>query len=346
MADGTHIEWADATWNPITGCSVISPGCTNCYAMRMAGTRLRDHPSRKGLTVDSKAGSVWTGETRFNDQWLDEPLRWRKPRRIFVGAHTDIFHESVPDAWLDQIFAVMRMTPQHTYQLLTKRPERMRDYIRDRFRLSPEIMDFYRQPGEPLAEGWQFLPNAWLGVSIEDQARADERISILLDTPAAIRWVSAEPLLGPVNLEAYLGAVCTHEDGYVEWDTNATVCRECEETNLLDWVVAGGESGPGARPMHPDWVRQIRDDCAAAGVPFLFKQWGEWAPILDRDRDDPEWQRCSQVVREHPKGRWLNLAGGHGFHGECVHYFDHVGKRATGRTLDGVIHDAYPARRS
>ena len=123
MSDGTKIEWTDATWNPITGCSVVSPGCTNCYAMKLAGTRLQHHPSRTGLTKDTKAGPVWTGEVRFNEQWLDEPLRWKRPRMIFVCAHGDLFAEGVPDEWIDKTFAVMALAPQHIFQVLTKRPE-------------------------------------------------------------------------------------------------------------------------------------------------------------------------------------------------------------------------------
>lgn len=209
MADRTPIEWTDATWNPITGCSVTSPGCTNCYAMRLAGTRMKDHPSRAGLTTMSKKGPVWTGEVRFNEQWLDQPLRWRKPRMIFVCAHGDLFHENVPDDWIDRVFAVMALCPQHVFQVLTKRPERMRDYLAERqsdwvtrwaaaaWRLRPREL---RPDGNGqllMRNHAKFpLPNVWLGTSVEDQIRADERIPILLDTPAAVRWVSAEPLLG------------------------------------------------------------------------------------------------------------------------------------------------------
>ncbi len=167
MADGTHIEWTDATWNPVTGCSVVSPGCTNCYAMKLAGTRLQDHPSRAGLTKPSKAGPAWTGEVRFNDGWLDQPLRWKRSRRIFVCAHADLFHENVPDEWIDKVFAVMTMTPQHQFQVLTKRSARMRNYMVSRSCRFP-------------ARGVR--PNVWLGVSVEDQARADERIPDLLAT--------------------------------------------------------------------------------------------------------------------------------------------------------------------
>jgi protein gp37 len=246
MAEHSAIEWTDATWNPITGCSVVSPGCTNCYAMRLAGTRLRNHPSRAGLTTlpsrkasTSKSGPVWNGEVRLNEQWLDQPLRWRKPRRIFVCAHGDLFHESVQDEWIDQVFAVMALAPQHTFQVLTKRPERMRAYITEQWQPAPahrieylgltaidvpaEMQgetreDQVRRACEPILETmglvdtandalwtadgdckamqWKWpLPNVWLGVSVEDQRRADERIPLLLATPAAVRFLSVEPML-------------------------------------------------------------------------------------------------------------------------------------------------------
>jgi len=137
MSDGTKIEWTDATWNPITGCSIVSPGCTNCYAMRLAGTRMKHHPTRIGLTVDSKAEPVWNGQVRFNEQALDHPLRWRRPRRIFVCAHGDLFHESVPDEWIDQVFAVMALAPQHTFQVLTKRAKRMREWFEEKWHPAP-----------------------------------------------------------------------------------------------------------------------------------------------------------------------------------------------------------------
>lgn len=357
MADGSHIEWTDATWNPITGCSVVSPGCTNCYAMKLAGTRLAHHPSRAGLTRDSKAGPVWTGEVRFNEAWLDQPLGWRKPRMIFVCAHGDLFAEGVPDEWIDKVFAVMALAPQHTFQVLTKRADRMRRYIISLGDgpakcLSDAAYLIWRseEASNGVANwinGWSRwrhaprddnplngsrprwpLPNVWLGVSVEDQQRADERIPILLDTPAAVRWISAEPLLGPVRMP---GMYPVGEDGIID-------------TPALDWVVAGGESGPGARPMHPDWVRSLRDQCAAAGVPFLFKQWGAWKAEVDRERDDPDWRLAydGPLYGDRVHTRWLNLAGGRGFHGERFHVMRNVGKKAAARALDGVTHDGFP----
>lgn len=185
MADNSRIEWTDATWNPITGCSLVSEGCRNCYAARLAATRLKDHPSRRGLArVNADGVAKFTGEVRFNEQWLDQPLRWRKPRKVFVCAHGDLFHESVPDEWIDQVFAVMALAPRHIFQVLTKRPERALDYMRrqDHNRHHP-AMDYaaimaatgrWSTPALDLVNDWP-LPNVWLGTSVEDQAAADTR---------------------------------------------------------------------------------------------------------------------------------------------------------------------------
>ncbi len=297
MAENSTIEWTDATWNPITGCSVISPGCTNCYAMKLAGTRLRNHPSRTGLTIDTKAGPVWTGDVRLNTAWLGRPASWARPRRIFVCAHGDLFHERVPDEWIDRVMRQMGAAGHHTFQVLTKRSARMAAYMADRrayvaynsARLEPNV--------------WP-PRNVWLGVSVEDQARADERIPSLLSTPARTRFVSFEPMLGPASLRNWLNdtrIICDSGDHdcrnmaiesirYLQPpDTNFVVplCPVCGGTAAaginarIDWVICGGESGPGARPMHPDWARSLRDQCQGAGVPFFFKQWGGWAPAAD-----------------------------------------------------------------
>ena len=389
MADQTKIEWTNATWNPITGCSIVSPGCTNCYAMALAGTRLQNHESRKGLTKQVNGKHVWTGEVRFNAQWLDQPLRWTKPRMIFVCAHGDLFAEGVPDEWLDQIFAVMALAPQHTFQVLTKRPERMREYLTaPRWR---PVLDWGQdeRPSYWVAEAasklvsrmpsrnvrvpthcktfgqwadferdlknetlWP-LPNVWFGVSVEDQRRADERIPILLDTPAAIRWISAEPLLGPVDLKGLrkfnpkglpwidgLRGLVTRGDylarspNECSFNTRVTIPGELPG---LDWVVAGGESGPYANPMHPDWARALRDQCAAAGVPFLFKQWGEWAPRRAAEQTDLVDARKSLILRLDG-----GITSGLLAYGPDAWLMDKVGKRGAGRLLDGVEHNAFP----
>ncbi len=339
MADNTKIEWSEATWNPITGCSVVSPGCTNCYAMRLAGTRMKNHPSRAGLTVDTKAGPVWNGQVRLNEDWLTQPLQWQRPRMIFVCAHGDLFHESVPDEWIDRVFAVMALAPRHTFQVLTKRSRRMREYMKGlscdgarRFQVAKAGCREANKRGfdGDLIEsrivdlGWP-LPNVWLGVSVEDQKRADERIPDLLDTPAAVRWISAEPLLGPVDLER----VRTQDGGTYNALHTFLDPDEALLHDTLDWIIASGESGPGARPMHPDWARSLRDQCAAAGVAFFFKQWGEWAP------DDDGWQPRNaplQFVRMNSAGEWTE--GGQGL--------SKVGKSRAGRLLDGIEHNAFP----
>jgi protein gp37 len=329
MADGTKIEWTDATWNIINGCSVVSPGCTNCYAMRLAGTRLKHHPSRAGLTVESKAGPVWTGETRFNEPVLLDPIRWRRPRKIFVCAHGDLFHESVPDDWIDRVFAVMALAPRHVFQVLTKRPERMREYMLGRWqvRLIPHLRSLdpaiakNPQLGVLLETTNGVLPNVWLGTSVEDQKRADERIPILLNTPAAVRWLSCEPLLGPVDLKGWI---------YASFDGDR---RHGRTAPYIHWVIAGGESGPGARPMHADWVRSLRDQCAAAGVPFMFKQWGDWFPYGEIDGDGHQNSR-DRGERPGLWHVWPAPLGGF----SCL-----IGKRQAGRALDGVQHDGYPA---
>lgn len=356
MADTSKIEWTDATWNVVTGCSVKSPGCTNCYAMQLAGTRLSSHPSRAGLTRTVNGNHVWTGEIRFNQQWLDQPLRWRRPRRVFVCAHGDLFHEDVPDEWIDRVFAVMALCPQHTFQVLTKRADRMREYCKateeqwhgntdmfaDRFNAA---MDWNHAWINDIDDMQWPLPNVWLGVSVEDQARADERIPDLLATPAAIRFLSCEPLLGPLDL--YNGEPDPRLGGH---EATATYIGDWWEhddppgspsRHGLDWIIAGGESGPDARPMHPDWVRSLRDQCQAAEVPFFFKQNGEFAPgeiagdYLDPEKPakglrlfDSRWDEC-----------WSEPEG----HVDDEPDVYRIGKKRAGRLLDGREWSEFPA---
>lgn len=336
MADNTKIEWTEATWNPVTGCSVATPGCTNCYAMKLAGTRLAHHWSRKGLTRDTKAGPVWTGEVRFNEEWLTQPLKWKRPRMIFVCAHGDLFHESVPDEWIDQVFAIMALASHHTFQVLTKRADRMRKYFREstdwRARIGGLLNDLKASTlwNGNVYQGWQNLHgrpdglhNVWLGVSVEDQARADQRIPDLLATPAAIRWLSCEPLLGPVNLYG------TSDDRKQIWNwlngETGTMYPDGPDFDYgprIDWVVVGGESGADARPMHPDWARSLRDQCQDADVPFFFKQWGLRFPVGQTRAD-------GTIQEETVQGGFANLH-----------------KSYAGRLLDGVLHQGFPAPRS
>jgi protein gp37 len=373
-AHNTGIEWTHIpgfkgeTWNPVVGCSVISPGCTNCYAMRLAGARLDGNPNTPhyaGTTRPSKAGPVWSGKlAHAPEQTITAPLRWRKPRAVFVNSMGDLFHEDAPDWWIDLVFAVMALCPQHVFIILTKRSARMREYLETR---TAQVMglDVKAMLASPLADALQRvsnwrgdaapmnaplmlrypdtsgdaqsrwpLPNVWLGVSVEDQTRADERIPDLLNTPAAVRLVSCEPLLGPVML----------------WHPGiARAAGAASDEAGLDWVIAGGESGKGARPVHPDWIRSLRDQCAAAGTPFFFKQWGDHVP----SEIDPEGRLVPPLPTLDLKGlqHWTGerferpadgaLAGDVFRPGAVL--TAKVGKRAAGRTLDGQTHDAFPA---
>ena len=348
MADHTRIEWTDATWNPITGCTLVSDGCRHCYAATLAATRLKNHPSRAGLARLNAAGEAkFTGEVRLNNDWIDQPLRWRKSRRIFVCAHGDLFHEAVPDEWIDRVFAVMALAPRHVIQVLTKRPERMREYF-SALAASPsrrfDVLLAARRVGATLMELQTIeqllatlpLPNVWLGTSVEDQATADARIPHLLATPATVRFVSAEPLLGPVDItqpqfgEMHCAARC-NGNCLARGDEE---CPDQYDMPKLDWLIVGGESGRKARPMHPDWARSLRDQCQDAGIPFFFKQWGEWAP-------DYPWPGSATETTQ--RAFW---------HDSCGLIFDtpaqedglsffsdghvlRVGKRAAGRLLDG-----------
>lgn len=366
MADHTGIEWADATWNPIVGCSVVSPGCTNCYAMGMAarlqaisdswhkeGTLHLTHYA--GTTVRTKAGAVWSGKLMVAPEHVfTQPLRWRRPRRIFVNSMGDLFHEGHHDEAIDHVFAVMALAPQHTYMVLTKRSARMRAYLSDPdthhricvaacdiameldlrvILLSHPSLEPHAPPGPRIHLYRWPLPNVWLGVSTEDQRRANERVPNLLATPAAIRFVSAEPLLGPLNLFS-LNERRGERGMITDWHDALRGFRfgPSEETAGLDLVIAGGESGPKARPMHPDWVRSLRDQCAAAGTAFFFKQWGEW-----------RWAPDKAHFKELIPDRWTRLASG--CEGVRPALMVREGKRAAGRLLDGIEHNAMPEAR-
>lgn len=356
MADHSKIEWTEATWNPITGCSRASEGCRHCYAALLAATRLKNHASRVGLAaIDAHGEAKFNGQVRFNEQWLDQPLRWRRPRMIFVCAHADLFHESVPDEWIDRVFAVMALAPQHTFQCLTKRSARMREYLTARngmgdSHLCRAINEIPAKMGNRHGALSMPLPNVWLGVSVEDQQRADERIPDLLATPAAVRWISAEPLLGPVDLTNL--SMAPFEHSHASWKSRTTdslaghywgEARSGKDGPYkipsLDWIVCGGESGKGARPMHPDWPRSLRDQCHAAGVPFFFKQWGEfWPAELVPARDDATPWRTSPDGAE----AWLIDDGGKPREELDPVRFLRLSKKRAGRMLDGHFHDALP----
>jgi protein gp37 len=329
VSDKTGIEWTDATWNPVTGCTKVSPGCDNCYAETFA-ERWRGTP-----------GHYFEGgfDVQLRPAKLDLPLRWQRPRRIFVNSMSDLFHAEVSVDFIADVFAVMALATQHTFQLLTKRHARMRSLLGsvDFERKVAQATTKYRKWGPSSWEAtWQWpLPNLWLGVSVENQQWADVRVPALLDTPAAVHWLSCEPLLGPVDLTSI-------KDQYPNalWDYDAP------GTTSLGWVVAGGESGRGVRPMHSDWVRALRDQCAEFAVPFLFKQWGSWVPY-EMDTQPPFWNGQDGCVVD---GHTLpaDLSDCEPTHGwwapdlESDVIYRHVSKKADFRTLDGRTWDEYP----
>jgi protein gp37 len=275
MSDNSKIEWTEATWNPVTGCTKVSPGCDHCYAETFAERwrGIPGHHFEQGFDV-----RLW------HDR-LEIPVRWKRPRRIFVNSMSDLFHEKVPDGFIARIFAVMASAPQHTFQVLTKRHGRMRSLLgREDFWLDVFMIAENEFGGSDRV--WP-LPNLWLGVSAEDQHWAQIRVHALLATSAAVRWVSAEPLLGPIDLRnlqvranVFIDALC----GDVKTGAGE-IYAACPGSVV--WVVAGGESGAGARPMHPDWARSLRDQCQQTRTPYLFKQWGAHRWVADSRWDEP-----------------------------------------------------------
>jgi len=300
MSAKSTIEWTDATWNPVRGCSRVSEGCRNCYAERVAARFAGPGQPYEGLvrrpsTANGQTEPRWNGEVRFVPGRLADPLRWKKPRRVFVNSMSDLFHERLSDQEIAAVFAVMAAADHHTFQVLTKRPERMRQWFGwletsadiGRWHGARAALSYAAQvigsahgvkvPAPPAIYGvlWP-LPNVWLGVSVEDQTTADERIPLLLDTPAAVRFVSYEPALGPVclsDLHDGSGGVIMPLVGLHWVPTGQGMKLSGGKGPRLDWIIAGSESGPGARPAELGWFRSVRDRCAAAGVPFFFKQW-------------------------------------------------------------------------
>lgn len=316
MGDQSKIEWTDATWNVVTGCTPIGAGCAHCYAKRQFP---RVYSPR---TFD---------QVKTHPERLEQPLNWRKPRRVFTCSMGDLFHETVTNDWIDRVWAVMAICAMHTgyeignhtFQVLTKRPARMREYV---LGLNREVIadvaagmmedgdtwwdSVYHSMPEP-------LPNVWLGASASTQEDLERVVPPLLKTPAAVRFLSLEPLLGPINLRE-----CCHVDDY-----HIDALDTPDPSFRVSWVIVGGESGPRARPVHPKWVRAIRDQCDDAGVPFFFKQWGEWAPDCIHPGDmygdhDP----CRTTPRpDRPTGVMFRC-----------------GKRRAGRKLDGKVWNQIP----
>ncbi|MGW3135941.1 DUF5131 family protein [Streptomyces sp. NPDC001139] len=380
----TNIEWTDRTWNPVTGCTKVSPGCDHCYAETIAHRFAGSKAFPDGFNVT------------LHEDRVDQPYRWKKPARVFVNSMADLFHDSVPDLFITRVFDVMEANPQHTFQVLTKRHARMRSFVQRReaqrreyaakfddcpteaMRNSPAAQQARARAGRPPA-------NIWLGVSVENQKWADIRIPALLETPAAVRFLSCEPLLGPIDLWGPLVPGCGRPrltywlDGRPGWgpeqtDDRGRVFQELAVGPRLDWVIVGGESGSKARAIHPDWVRTVRDQCEHSGVPFFFKQWGEWgpAPFIVRVCDpDVGWQGTDEELAVAKKdseargathvhtGNWLEKDGERSY---WLHELDHKpwslervglpdgtaairrwGKKRAGRELDGRVHDAFPA---
>jgi protein gp37 len=341
MSTGSKIEWTETTWNPIAGCAAVSEGCTHCYAATMT-RRLEamGRPEYAGLVGPHH----FNGTVRCLPERLEQPLHWRKPRRVFVNSMSDLFHEDVPFEFIHDVLAIPALCPQHTCQILTKRPERAAkyyDWVREHhWANGATFFPFAAAPTtatdaqcEALRRGFRWpLLNVWLGTSIENQATADERSVHLRKCPATVLWYSVEPLLGPIDHLPLDG---------------------------IGWCVVGGESGPKARPMHPVWVRSIRNKCQAAGVPFFFKQWGEWAPTDDDNMPQAPWRHLRD---DGAMGRPNGLHGPqvvdvNAREDECdkrrpgehltpngnIVCMSRYGKKAAGRVLDGRTWDEYPA---
>ncbi len=337
-------------------CVRVSPGCEHCYSEKQ-NVQCGTNPTRHGTGLKYTVPALQQVELFLDEQTLLQPLSWRKGRMIFPCSMTDWMADFVPDEWRDKMLAVMACARQHTFLALTKRADRQLAYLTvpdRRAMIAREANAMMRAscrgmedalasvftwsrlehgaPGEYanyLAgitdRSWP-LPNLWLGVSAEDQPRADERIPLLRQTPAAVRWVSGEPLLGAIDFRSWLNLTCCN--GHLQPSREQVSCEIddcCEAFNrdpLLHWIVAGGESGPGARPMQPNWARSLRDQCQAAGVPFFFKQWGEWAPL-------------NQTKAERSSRRML-----HRFENGAEVF--KLGKAIAGRLLDGKEWSEYP----
>ena len=308
MSATSSIEWTDATWNPVRGCTRVSEGCRHCYAESVAYRFSGPGLAYEGLVrIDSKGvrRPNWNGKIQFVEEHLLDPMKWKpakqtkyefvdghprmthtRSRRIFVNSMSDLFHENVTDEMRDKIFAVMALCPQHTFQVLTKRPERMLDYLTGVDMMRRNEMWRWQVAADEIIDNcaavedhpWP-LPNVWLGVSVENQDAADERIPLLLQTPAAVRFISAEPLLGEICIERI-----PRRNGYYTNDGTPLFWHPLAQG--LDWVIVGGESGPGSRYCHIRWIRNIVEQCVSANVPVFVKQLGS-NPVVNTEPDTP-----------------------------------------------------------
>ncbi len=383
MSTNTSIEWTDATWNTLSGCTRISEGCLNCYIERTPPFRMA-HRKFDSPEIGGSTGII------LHEDRLDLPLHWRNPRRVFVNSLADLFHDDVPTEHIAKVFATMAQAERHTFQVLTKRPARMRSLLRsgefaelvwhsikDTWtpkslgrELAENLIDHFvakRAHGAPMRP----LSNVWLGTSVESQRWADIRIPKLLETPAAVRFLSCEPLLGPIDLAGPI-----HADGPLrgsrtkltywltgepQWGPDeagptGVMMQSLITGPRIDWVIVGGESGPGAKPMHPDWARKLRDQCVQADVPFFFKQFGEWGLEWPLDKE-------GRIVAG-PRGMGITVANDGTVYqpgdlaypdgpryGEAIRAGHNranltsmyrLGKHAAGRELDGRTWDGQP----
>jgi protein gp37 len=310
MAENSKIEWCDHTFNPWIGCQAVSPACDHCYAEKLVNGRMAGNFAERRRTSTSN----WALPLRWNRQAEREGRRYR----VFCASLADVFDNKVPPEWRADLFYLIQQTPNLDWLLLTKRPQNAWTMM---------------QAAAPTAF-WP-LPNVWLGTTVENQTEADRRIPHLLATPAAVHFLSCEPLLGPVDLMKRAWRDCHIEEYGGAGHELVPMIRG------IDWVIAGGESGPGARPMHPALARSLRDQCAAAGVPFHFKQWGEWLSF-DSD-DDSNWYAshpASLPLRWWDGAAWREATGEPPATGDWV---ARVGKKTAGRLLDGIEHNGMPA---
>lgn len=345
----SKIEWTGKTWNPIIGCDKVSAGCKYCYAIRMAN-RLAHIPAMMDLymdtvTVGANGQPNWTGVVKVSERSMDKPLRTNKPTLFFVNSMSDLFHDAVPFDVVDRVFAIMAICQRHTFQVLTKRAARMAEYYKAGF---PVLIERWEKALVAMGmHEWKIeennntypLPNVWMGVSVESQQTANERIPYLLEIDAAVRFLSCEPLLGAVDLtEVELPSkynISVSTAAHINCLTSMDDEHFYNHHKQVDWVIVGGESGPGSRPMHPEWANKIIRDCKSNDVPVFFKQWGDWVPI-----DEPHKQDDIQHLAKNEQ--WLNWDGGMGFHGQWVWRMRKVGKAKATKRIYGKTYTEFP----
>ena len=365
----SKIDWTDVTWNVTAGCRKVSEGCRNCWAIRtvprLAGNGVKGYEqiTNSKEQITNKSGKAkkllnWSGKIELLEHNLQKPFKYgKKPKRVFVNSMSDLFHEDVPFDFVDKVMAVISLFSQHTFMILTKRPERMKEYFEKLFadytpdEIMEKLTSLYsdenflgkdkpfpamEDEAECFAHNYAMvhgiLSNLWLGVSVEDQKTADERIPVLLQIPAAKHFISLEPMLGAVDLSKYLGfdaTITCHEK--ITEDVGKAIIEMCNKAGakkLLDWVIVGGESGAGARPMHPEWVRSIKDQCTMSNVQFYFKQWGAYSMLNDKVAN----VKCKKIPHV---SKMRSIKG-------YSDLFIKVGKKEAGHLLDGIEYRQIP----